>query len=198
MKNFNKKQLFRFFILLVIAYFAFEIIFVKDLKSSNEEKSWGLSEHVYDLTIPALKKMNWRNERAMYKVGRSNKYTDIYDQEEYIRGVYCGIYPSTCSESDILETIVNSASFNCYPYPIDLEPPKKYTRGFHFDNLFSYELIQNRWDSLKNWVKFQSQLILKNNNFTTNYWLIFMGVVLHAVQDFYCHSNWVILTSYYG
>ena len=55
-------------------------------------------------------------------------------------------------------------------------------------------MIENRWKEIDSLVKEEGR---KMNGNTDN-WLSLIGVILHAVQDFYCHSNWTILTSYYG
>lgn len=59
----------------------------------------------------------------------------------------------------------------------------------HFDNLFNTKQVANYWGWLiENLRKQTRKAALENDPFRM---LMIMGIGLHAVQDFYTHSNWV-------
>ncbi len=59
----------------------------------------------------------------------------------------------------------------------------------HFDNLFTTGQVINYWSRLINNVKTETQNAAHNNDPLAS--LTVLGIALHAVQDFYTHSNWV-------
>jgi hypothetical protein len=60
---------------------------------------------------------------------------------------------------------------------------------FHFDNLLTSKDVRDNWELLQK----TAQKTFQQSIESCDWDLIFleMGVVLHAVQDFYSHSNWV-------
>src|SRR4051812_9881856 len=61
----------------------------------------------------------------------------------------------------------------------------------HFDNLFTTDALRNYWGRFKVNAKSAAQDAAKSGD--TVKLLTVIGVSLHAVQDFYTHSNWVEL-----
>jgi hypothetical protein len=59
----------------------------------------------------------------------------------------------------------------------------------HFDNLFTTEQIRNYWGRLT--VNTRSAVQQAAREKDTLKLLTILGISLHAVQDFYSHSNWV-------
>jgi len=59
----------------------------------------------------------------------------------------------------------------------------------HFDNLFTTEQIRNYWGRLS--VNTRSAVQQAAREKDTLKLLTILGISLHAVQDFYSHSNWV-------
>lgn len=59
----------------------------------------------------------------------------------------------------------------------------------HFDNLFNTKQVSNYWGWLIENLKTQTQKAAADNDKVRM--LMITGIGLHAVQDFYTHSNWV-------
>ncbi len=60
---------------------------------------------------------------------------------------------------------------------------------FHFDNLYTYAQVEHYWAALINNLKNETQKAARDDDVMSM--LVVMGIGLHAVQDFYSHSNWV-------
>lgn len=157
------------------------------------DRTWELHEHA-DVSIDALRSEGWRNWGAINKLATSNILTDIADQHPSLINLYCNTHPTICSEINCVKNYLQNCSFNHYPQDYEIVG----SRGFHFDNCFSYEVITQRWNAIKEWVISEARKINFCNTNDWNKWLCLMGMVLHAVQDFYCHTNWVLQTSWYG
>ncbi|MBV9217460.1 MAG: hypothetical protein JO053_14935 [Acidobacteria bacterium] len=59
----------------------------------------------------------------------------------------------------------------------------------HFDNLFTTDQVINYWSQLINNVRTETQNAARQDDPLAA--LTVLGIALHAVQDFYSHSNWV-------
>ena len=70
---------------------------------------------------------------------------------------------------------------------------KKFYHELHFDNLQNLNQINNHWFKLKQLtIKELSDInTIKNKTEKKIKLLIIIGQTLHAVQDFYSHSNWI-------
>ncbi|MHA2363294.1 MAG: hypothetical protein ACXAC7_05015 [Candidatus Hodarchaeales archaeon] len=117
-------------------------------------------------------------------------------------------FPDYLSILDLYKKLIYSLGWvDYFPIPIpfwgkpqfqlfkDIRDIKSLSKGsiaekdfhqFHFDNLFSFEAIQKHWTWLKRVTK-------ENLQGEPDLLIIFstLGNSLHAVQDFYSHSNWV-------
>jgi hypothetical protein len=68
------------------------------------------------------------------------------------------------------------------------------TDFFHFDNLFSYDQVLAHWDRLDAWAAERADEIEGRwETEGSDPFLVLLGIVTHAVQDFYCHSNYAFL-----
>ncbi|NUM36748.1 MAG: hypothetical protein HUU50_19570, partial [Candidatus Brocadiae bacterium] len=71
------------------------------------------------------------------------------------------------------------------------------TEGMHFDDLFSYREICQRWEEFEAWVLREVNVAQSSREHWDRQgrrdFLILMGMVSHSVQDFYAHSNLVRL-----
>lgn len=66
---------------------------------------------------------------------------------------------------------------------------------FHFDDLFTFNEITNRWQEFEIWAREETKKTQKSMDYWQNQggredFLIILGIVSHAVQDFYCHSSY--------
>jgi hypothetical protein len=79
-------------------------------------------------------------------------------------------------------------------------PSARLALNFHFDNLFSFQEIKNYRSNLEEKTKILTQEItyglkyMRNANEKNSLLFLFLiGTTMHAIQDFYCHSNWIEL-----
>lgn len=77
--------------------------------------------------------------------------------------------------------------------PISLE--EKIYHKFHFDSLNSYDMIKKHWKWLEEQVNIWIEKIEKeeDENIQQHMLISLMAESLHAVQDFYSHTNWIEL-----
>ena len=61
----------------------------------------------------------------------------------------------------------------------------------HFDNLFNEQEVRAYWAVLLHNLRFQTEKAARNSDKMAM--LVTLGIGLHAVQDFYAHSNWAEL-----
>jgi Ca2+-binding RTX toxin-like protein len=73
--------------------------------------------------------------------------------------------------------------------PLSSSSMKEELATLHFDNLDSTTQINNYWENLTLNTRNSIQKAVKDNKPLD--FLEIMGISLHAVQDFYSHSNWV-------
>jgi hypothetical protein len=59
----------------------------------------------------------------------------------------------------------------------------------HFDNMNDPERVARRWDRINEAFDRTLDALVARGDATEL--LVFMGIVLHGIQDFYSHSNWV-------
>ena len=168
----------------------------------------------------------WNNEELKLMIISVNLNTDILDNGIRITNFFSGIrltevglesfygvfpiYKSTKSntympiiirqcinDTEYINQYIRDTSFNRYPDPL-LNDGKSDTKGFHFDNLFSYDIVRSRWDSVNSFVSRMGSQFEKRTDNTVEPWFCLIGLITHAVEDFYCHSNWTLLCGYYG
>lgn len=72
---------------------------------------------------------------------------------------------------------------------VELGPRNSECARFHFDNLLTPKDVRDNWGLLQRSAERAFQESVKKRN--CELILLQMGVILHAVQDFYSHSNWV-------
>lgn len=156
--------------------------------------AWMLWTHT-SITNDALDRANWTNDDAREIVKRCNKATDLVDLESTTLNVIC---PWSRDRMPDVANIVGDARFNHYPG----QTRSIGSHGFHFDNLCDFTQVKERWNDLRAFVQLQAAAVQRDaltwNATGRERWLCTIGIMLHAVQDFYCHSNWVILTAAYG
>lgn len=159
------------------------ILFLVSMLWPSESAAWSIGEHRKTLTLPVLAEQNWTNEHATDLVLDCSTAIDLADLPKPL-GFFAGIvYPGAGDETRRVAKIAGTAPFNTSG-----------TDGFHFDDLFAYDDIDARWDSLESWAAGRAAAASAGwSEDARNDYLRVMGIVFHAVQDFYCHSNWAQL-----
>jgi hypothetical protein len=162
------------------------------------------------------KPFKWNNSELKLIVMASSLLTDMWDKGKFITtqlytfpGVVEAVMPflnqmqkDPNNNTTIIRLIKMGALytdfFNKYKeqdafnkYPKGCEDNLSETQGFHFDNLFHYRQIDERWSNITKWVKDNGKNYKTSESIKE--WFALMGIIIHAVQDFYCHSNWVLI-----
>ena len=75
--------------------------------------------------------------------------------------------------------------------PTYSEDRRRVLENFHFDNLYTDAQVDHYWAALIRNLKIETQKAARDDDVLSM--LVVMGIGLHAVQDFYSHSNWVEL-----
>jgi len=158
-------------------------LFLVSMVWPSESAAWGIGEHRKTLTLPVLAEQRWNNEDASDLVVDCGTATDLADLPKPL-GFFAGIvYPGAGDQTRRVAEIAGTAPFNTCG-----------TDGFHFDDLFAYDDIAARWEGLEAWaVERAAEASAGWGEDARNDYLRVMGMVFHAVQDFYCHANWAQL-----
>lgn len=139
------------------------------------------------ITNTALRELGWSDENAIAIVSNCNMATDFARLPGYSRAALDFVLPATGTYVPLVRQLGETASYS-----------PRATIGHHFNSLYSYDDIATRWQDMETWVEEVCSAIGGLDEPARNRMsLCLMGVVSHAVQDFYTHSNWVgILNEY--
>jgi hypothetical protein len=130
------------------------------------------------LTIGALEDLNWGNPATRIAVGQASMAVDFAHRPEMFRRISAYVMPGVGLHFDHLDDLTQSASFSA---------PS--TRGFHFNSVYTYDDITQRWAEFDSWVDETAGIFETEQN--PEKYIAFLGAVAHHVQDFYAHANWV-------
>ncbi len=138
--------------------------------------------HHRDLTEAALREMGWRDETAIALVAQYSLATDLGRIPAYTRAALQFGLPTEVDRVADLHALAATAPFN-----------PDGTRGFHFAGLYRFSDIETRWQELEAWSEIAAREIGRTPSLEVRERMrcALLGLVSHAVQDFYCHSNWV-------
>lgn len=168
----------------------------------------------------------WNNEKLKLIIICVNLNTDLLDNGVVIHNFFGGIrlsevvlesfygfYPfykskksntfipvivrQSLNDTEYVNQYTGDTSFNRYPDPLPNDN-KSDSKGFHFDNMFSYDNVVSRWDSVNSFVSRMASQFEKSTDSDIEPWFCLIGLISHAVEDFYCHSNWTVICGYYG
>lgn len=141
---------------------------------------------IYDhrvTTRRALEDAGWKREGDIDRVVTCNMATDFGRLNPITRTLSRIAFPGTGFQIDGVRALGRTAPFS----------PGS-TRGFHFNSLYSYAAIESRWRVLGAWADHvcdslgRAGLPPEEERASR---LRLIGMVSHAVQDFYAHANWV-------
>jgi hypothetical protein len=143
--------------------------------------------HHEDITQAALEELGWTDKDAIAIVCHCNVATDFARLPGYSRAALDFVMPATGTYVPLVRGLAQTAAFS-----------PTASKGFHFNSLYSYSDIVTRWEELGAWTEVAVDAISGlDERARTRMSLCLLGVVTHAVQDFYSHSNWVgILDEY--
>lgn len=137
------------------------------------------------MTEQALRDLGWTDEAAIAITADYSQATDLGRiPGRTVKALQFGI-PRPASQVPSVQSLAETASFN-----------EDGTSGFHFNNLYTFSDIALHWQELDAWARAVAERIgtcapEEQDRLRP----VLFGLVAHAVQDFYCHSNWVgILT----
>jgi hypothetical protein len=143
--------------------------------------------HHDEITTAVLEEMGWSDENAIAIVSHCNMATDFARLPGYSRATLDFVMPATGTYVPLVRQLGETAPFS-----------PRATVGHHFNSLYSYDEIAARWREMEEWVEGACSAIAALDEPERNRMaLCLLGIVTHAVQDFYTHANWVgILNEY--
>lgn len=154
---------------------------VVDLQGQQPQAEWSMGEH-HTLTVSALKAIVPPWPGNVEDVAYANEATDLDRIEE--QWLLVGpFFPNTMRWVESVRAMRKSLDAE---FPASMPPSQ---REPHFDDLFTLDAITSYWSILEHWSQSQAAHFNRNSREFT----ALLGIVHHAVQDFYCHSNWVYL-----
>jgi len=143
--------------------------------------------HHLEMTERVLTEAGWTDEGAIGTVAEASMATDLGRLPPMSRFATQLAMPETGSLLPLVRTLGVT--------PFSPETCK----GFHFNSLYSYSDIANRWEELGTWVDSTCDAIAEMPATERRQtYLVFLGMTFHMVQDFYAHSNWVGLLDPYA
>lgn len=139
------------------------------------------------ITRAALEEMGWSDESAIAIVCHCNVATDFARLPGYSRAALDFVMPATGTYVPMVRGLAETAEFS-----------PRASVGFHFNSLYSYDEISTRWQDLEEWTENAAVAIARmDEQSRTRMSLVLLGIVTHAVQDFYSHANWVAIIDGY-
>ncbi|MEQ1632451.1 MAG: hypothetical protein ABL997_08770 [Planctomycetota bacterium] len=154
-----------------------------DLRAQDVEAQWRIDEH-HRLTLLALRGLQSPlSPQDINNVAYANEAADLEVMSHKWYRFIIKLWPAASAwVNDVRDVRVSFASAFPETFHVAKRPP-------HCDDLFSYDEISLYWTTLERWSgDAAKELAPGGRQFTA-----LLGVVHHAVQDFYCHSNWVYL-----
>jgi hypothetical protein len=133
------------------------------------------------ITRAALEELGWSDGSAIAIVCHCNVATDFARLPGYSRAALDFVMPATGTYVPMVRGLAETAEFS-----------PRASVGFHFNSLYSYDDIATRWADLEEWTESAALAIARmDEQSRTRMSLVLLGIVTHAVQDFYSHANWV-------
>lgn len=153
----------------------------------SQSSAYNPWEH-WDVTANALRGAGWTNDAAINRVIDANIATDIPSMTVVTIGPFSlnvgFVFPAAWGQYPAVQDLANTFSQNTSG-----------TNGFHFDDLFTHTEIEERMELLEVWIS-ERVAVMEAEGWGAEQeieFLIMIGMVFHAIQDFYCHSNYVKL-----
>lgn len=140
------------------------------------------------LVESALGNLGWRSTNAIARVVDCNVATDFARLSLVTRGATVITFAEAGDWVPVVSALGETAPFS----------PRS-TAGFHFNSLYSFSDIEERWRELGVWVDTTARTLRPDGNEPLDMDSVaaFLGLLTHAVQDFYCHANWVTILNHH-
>jgi hypothetical protein len=145
--------------------------------------TWGSSTKSHNAVIEeALLELGWQDPAQVEEVCRYSTATDLVKLPGWTLGMVECLFPNAGKRIPLVREMAETAPFS-----------PKTSSGFHFNDLYSFSAIETRWKQLEAWVDRMSREMARDSGSDRHRegYLCLLGMVAHAVQDFYAHSNWV-------
>ncbi len=139
-----------------------------------------------ELTKACLRAMGWRSSRAIERVIEANIATDI----ARVPGPWqYALWPTMPKIADFVPLVREMAEHT--------PREDRGTLAFHFNSLYSFDAVASDWADMDTWLEDRLDELRDHppGARRERRTIAVMGLVAHAVQDFYVHSNWVWLLS---
>lgn len=152
--------------------------------------AWSCNQH-WRILIEVFHRMGWKNMRAMNKVVDACLATDLPYVSFTIFGITidCSwLFPRARPLTPAVVALANT-------FPDNTDK----TNGFHFDDLFSSTEIKTRMTRIEQWMyeRIQAEVDAGWGEDQEEEFLILIGLISHAIEDFYCHSNYAGYLRYF-
>ncbi|MEO6597120.1 MAG: hypothetical protein ABIP94_20440 [Planctomycetota bacterium] len=147
------------------------------------QAKWSMPQHWKDLSQPALAKLGWP-KKDVDAVVDANLATDLdWVAAKWWGRPYALLWPNAYARVHAVRALkaemVKAFVVAGITEPALHEP--------HFDDLFTYDRIERSYTAFAEWSERASKAVAKGSRDL----LDLLGLVHHAIQDFYCHTNWV-------
>jgi hypothetical protein len=141
-----------------------------------------------EITEPVLRDMGWRSSRAIDGVIDANVATDLARLSLVTRSTTTMMFPDAGEWVPAVGEMAETASFS-----------HRASVGFHFNSLYSFQDIEARWEEFGAWVDASVARLIPEGDepLDMESMLVLIGLVTHAVQDFYAHANWTTILNQY-
>jgi hypothetical protein len=148
---------------------------------------WSPNEHWKLLTDKALEALGWpKSDRDL--VADANIATDLVWMKE--DKIWYRVGAKLWPEAERRVVAVRALRDSLRRHLRGRPHFEAYAADPHFDNLFTYDLVDSYWQGLFDWALDQATGLRKRGDPRQGF-LDLLGAVHHSVQDFYCHANWV-------
>jgi hypothetical protein len=133
-----------------------------------------------NITREELRRLGWTQD--VEQVVRCNVATDLGRVNVVSRTLLRVSFPLASTHIGEVRALAATAPFN-----------PSGTKSFHFNNLYRYDAVAGRWEEMDAWTRTVAERIagLETEAERRELRVTLLGIVLHAVQDFYAHSNWI-------
>lgn len=135
---------------------------------------------------PEIPAFRWRHLDAIRLLTAANNGVDCLALEIEGPVVAQVLYPDARRQKECYRRLIARIPAGMKPFNT------AGSDGFHFDDLFTFDDIVRRWQDIEAWARFQAIECQANwGEGGRDDYICAIGIMCHATQDFYQHSNWI-------